>query len=124
MAHDAIQEVLRDAYHRADLVAEGIMDSFLGEPLPSVTVSKARDRRPADAKKQDLVKLKAEYTALYGEEVGRVKMREDLLALHERRSRRVVHCTKCGKKQGDDEKFMRCKKCWEVLQRSVTYCGK
>lgn len=107
-----------------DLVVEGIMDSFLGKPLPNVNVHKQRDRRPAEAKKRDLKKMKADYIALYGEELGRQKVREELIAWDERKSRRSIHCEACSKEQAGNEKFMRCKKCWEEIQREVHYCGK
>ncbi|KAI0094203.1 hypothetical protein BDY19DRAFT_911724 [Irpex rosettiformis] len=105
------------------LVLEGIIDSFFGRPLPQVTVSKERDRRPKEAKVDELRKTKEEYRLLYGG-AGQAKLREELAALEERKSRREVTCGNCERVQEEGERFMRCKKCWDSLQRNVTYCGK
>lgn len=99
------------------------MASFLGDPLPKVSVHKERDRRPNGLKKEELRFLKQEHAILYGED-GEKKLREELAALDERKSRRGVLCTNCSRPQSKGEKFMRCKKCWDEIQRDIKYCGK
>ncbi|KAI0094210.1 hypothetical protein BDY19DRAFT_9604 [Irpex rosettiformis] len=104
-------------------VLEGIVDSFLGHSLPRVTVHKERDRRAKEVKLDDHRRLADEYKKLYGE-AGQEKLRKDLAAMEERKSRREVHCTNCQRTQREGERFMRCKKCWDGIQRNVMYCGK
>lgn len=100
------------------------MNSFLGLPLPSVTVSKHTKPYTTEAKRQSNRNTKDEYRAIYGNEAWEAKLHEDLAALQERKDRRTIHCQSCEKNQGEDEKFMRCKRCWETIQRAVPYCSK
>ena len=97
----------------------------MGQPLPYVTVKKERDRMPKETKTEERRKLREEYTCLYGE-AGKAKLRELSAALDERKSRRGTHCSNlsCGRSEKAEEKFMRCAKCWSMVQRSVAYCGK
>lgn len=100
------------------------MASFLGTALPKISIYKERDRRPDARKKADLRLLKQEHAALYGPGDGQKKLREELAAMDERKSRGRVYCEFCGRAQGEDEKFMRCKKCWDQIKREVKYCQK
>lgn len=105
-----------------DLVAEGMIDSFFGRKLPSVTVQKQHDPRTKVERTEDMKRLTSQMKALYGRQEGLARVREDTEAFQDRKALRGRECTHCRKHEKEDEKFQRCKKCWDNLQREVMYC--
>ncbi len=98
------------------------MASFLGQPLPGVTVNKVRDRRPTKTKKREIRTLERQFAADYNDE-GKSLLKEVLDGVVDRKRRAGILCENCHRPQRDDEKFMRCKRCFDTIERNILYCG-
>ncbi|KAI0341252.1 hypothetical protein BDW22DRAFT_342197 [Trametopsis cervina] len=106
------------------LVAEGMLDSLFGRPLPQVLVHKHHAFRSEADKKSKNEKLKGEMRILYGEDRADMIFQHELAFNQERRNEEKFACDGCGKEQGEGEKFLRCSKCWKGMQREVCYCSR
>ncbi|KAK7462259.1 hypothetical protein VKT23_007860 [Stygiomarasmius scandens] len=106
------------------LVVEGMMDSFLDKPLPTVLVQKVRNQRSPSERRGDNGQFWKEMKMMWGEQEGKGKGREELNAWKDRKSRRGIQCHNCQKEEKEGEKFSHCSKCWQDVQRDVRYCSK
>jgi hypothetical protein len=105
------------------LVIEGAMDSFLDRSLPTVTIQKQRELQSPSEWKDVTRGFTNTMKGFYGEREGKLRAREELTALKERRGRRGVQCVNCQEFELESQKFQRCKPCWDKAQRTVFYCS-
>ncbi|KAF9072417.1 hypothetical protein BDP27DRAFT_412017 [Rhodocollybia butyracea] len=104
------------------------MLSFLGVNRPPIMVQKHR-ATPRTEQENHLVNQQKELRKMFlGKETAKNVALEDKNAVLARHSLRKVHCYQCNKVQptnpSDKEKFQRCSRCWNELQRTVTYCSR
>ncbi|KAE9384750.1 hypothetical protein BT96DRAFT_1007752 [Gymnopus androsaceus JB14] len=100
--------------------------SFLDIPRPPIMVRKnhGTTRNRTDAQKERS-KLEKELRKMsLGNATAKQICREDRAAVLERMSTRMEQCQHCLRGQLPEEKFQRCSRCWDKLQRSVYYCSK
>ncbi|KAK7001490.1 MYND-type domain-containing protein [Favolaschia claudopus] len=98
------------------------MRSFVGDELPKIVVQKYDKKLNS----QPLVSSD-ELAAVAKQMLGRkAAAKEDIAAFKERQRDRKRLCSYvgCGKPNDGEEKFSRCRKCWDQMQREVLYCSK
>jgi hypothetical protein len=100
------------------------MESFLGIEMMQLQVNKAKDPRTKEVKKQDEIKQQKLFETVFGQEIGAAKALDDRAKTETRRRERETFCQACNRQPGENERFMRCKKCWDTIQRDVSYCSK
>lgn len=109
----------------ADYVVWFTTWSFLGIPRPGVMVRKNHNTTRTDEEKERS-KLEMELRKMsLGNTKAKQLAREDVAAVLKRKSNRAEQCDHCLKVElPDQEKFRRCARCWDKLQRSVHYCSR
>ncbi|KAJ6595423.1 hypothetical protein B0H10DRAFT_2089845 [Mycena sp. CBHHK59/15] len=101
--------------------------SFLGVPLPEITVMKTRRNKKYGDPQQDSfrdIHMAALKQAL-GSDNAKAKVKDDKAAWKEHQSKRREHCSypSCSSFNDQTEKYPRCKECWVKMQREVLYCS-
>ncbi|KAF9042602.1 hypothetical protein BDZ89DRAFT_1156185 [Hymenopellis radicata] len=107
------------------MVLEFSFLSFLGEPLPELTVLKQRGGpEPDDTAGIPLEVLKKMRELNLGKQQSKKVIKEDKIAQKARASKREVICTGCPKMQGPGESFQQCQRCKERMDRDIPYCSR
>lgn len=105
------------------MVIEFSFLSFLGEPLPELTVMKHRGQTPLDFAIPVEVQKKIRELQL-GKDVAKQVIKDDKIAQKDRASKRGVICTGCSKTQGPGESFQQCQRCKQKMNRDIPYCSR
>ncbi|KAF8911929.1 hypothetical protein CPB85DRAFT_639535 [Mucidula mucida] len=107
------------------MVLEFSFLSFLGEPLPDLTVAKHRGGpEPDNTTGIPLEVLKKMRELNLGKQQSKKVIKEDKIAQKARASKREVICTGCPKRQGPGESFQQCQRCKERMDRDIPYCSR
>jgi len=98
--------------------------SFLGklDQLPKITVQKVHKQgQMADPNEQKLKKQLIKQAL--GSKAAAQQFKEDREAAQDRKAKRGTPCQRagCSNIEQEGQKYSRCSKCWDSVQRSVYY---